>query len=198
MDKTYKVNAAFQPTTKRNVDMAGTDFYPTPSWATHALLSRESFTGIVHEPACGDGAMSKVISEYGLNVISSDIEDHGYGNPNVDFLKSNEKVQNIITNPPYHSAMKFIDKCLDIVECKFALFLRLAFLEGVTRHINLYSVNPPSRVYVFSERVTIYRKGAEIAGSGTTAYAWYVWDIKNPITGTELKWIPPGAKRRFS
>lgn len=32
------------------------DFYRTPPEATHALLDRERFDGIIWEPACGDGA----------------------------------------------------------------------------------------------------------------------------------------------
>ena len=37
-------------------------------------------------------------------------------------------------------------------------------------------------------------KGAKQAGSGTTAYAWFVWD-KDAPNGTELKWFKPGTWR---
>ena len=45
----------------------GSDFYPTPPDVTHALmkflkLPSENYT--IWEPACGDGSMSKVLSEY--------------------------------------------------------------------------------------------------------------------------------------
>ena len=33
--------------------------------------------------------------------------------------------------------------------------------------------------------------------SGTTAYAWFVWDKDAPGT-TELKWFKPGYRARFS
>ena len=59
---------------------------------------------------------------------------------------------------------------------KFALLLRLAFLEGANRANTIFSRLPPARVWVFSERITFYPRGAEIKGSGTTAYAWFVWD----------------------
>src|SRR5271165_95785 len=31
------------------------DFYPTPAYATEALLDSEEFSGIIWEPACGNG-----------------------------------------------------------------------------------------------------------------------------------------------
>jgi hypothetical protein len=34
-------------------------------------------------------------------------------------------------------------------------------------------------------------------GSGTTAYAWFVWD-KQAEKRTELKWLPLGYKARYS
>ena len=56
---------------------------------------------------------------------------------------------------------------------------------------------PPSRVGVFSERITFYPSGVEPKGSGTIAYAWFVWD-KDAQGPTELKWFDPGYKAKFS
>jgi hypothetical protein len=50
---------------------------------------------------------------------------------------------------------------------------------------------------VFSERITFYPSGIEPKGSGTTAYAWFVWD-KDAAGRTELKWFKPGYKSQFS
>ena len=55
----------------------------------------------------------------------------------------------------------------------------------------------PARVWVFSERITFYPKGAKIRGTGTTAYAWFVWD-KDASGSTELKWFRPGYKACYS
>ena len=38
--------------------------------------------------------------------------------------------------------------------------------------------------------------GAVQKGSGTTAYAWFVWD-KDAAGNTELKWFPPGYKALY-
>ncbi len=195
-DHTYKLNGGFKPTTKRTADLDGPDFYPTPAWATYALIDSEKFSGDVWESACGDGAMSVVLGQATKTVISSDLYDRGFGDHGIDFIGSNRVADNIITNPPYNSAEAFIRTGAQQARRKFALLLRLAFLEGANRSNTIFSRIPPARVWVFSERITFYPKGARIQGSGTTAYAWYVWDKDS--SGTELKWFKPGYKARYS
>jgi len=197
MDATYNLNGGFKPTAKRNADISGPDFFPTPAWATYALMDNERFDREVWECACGDGAMSEVIQDFGNKVNSSDLFDRGYGEAGVDFLEAQGKRPNIITNPPYNSAQGFVEKAAEIVEHKFALLLRLAFLEGANRANTIFSKIPPSRVWVFSERITFYPKNAVKAGSGTTAYAWFIWD-KSHSGSTELNWLKPGYKRLYS
>jgi hypothetical protein len=196
MDVTYNLSGGFKPTTKRRADLDGPDFYPTPAWATYALMDNERFQGDVWECACGDGAMSTVITEAGNSVVSSDLYDRGFGETGHDFLITSRKYHNVITNPPFHSAEGFVASGLRNAQRKFAYLMRLAFLEGANRANTIFHRNPPSRVWVFSERITFYMKGAQIAGSGTTAYAWFVWD-KDHCGPTELAWFQPGYKKRF-
>lgn len=186
-----------QPTLKRIADLEGPDFYPTPPWATFALIDNEDFKGDIWECACGDGAMSRVLEQTGNTVMSSDLFDRGYGEVGVDFLSTPRKRTNIITNPPFHSAEEFVGACLNNAEQKFALLLRLAFLEGGGRQERIFKKNAPATVWVFSERITFYPKGAVKKGSGTTAYAWFVWDKKH-MGPTTLKWLPTGYKKSFS
>lgn len=196
-DHTYNLNGGFKPTMKRLADLDGPDFFPTPAWATYALIDNESFQGEIWESACGNGAMSKVLENSSRSVISSDLYDRGYGEIGIDFLTQNKYVDNIVTNPPYNSAEGFVRSGINQSRNKFALLLRLAFLEGANRANTIFSKCPPSRVWVFSERITFYPAGKQQKGTGTTAYAWFVWD-KNASSNTELKWIKPGYKRKFS
>ena len=94
------------------VSRADYDFYPTPPEAVRALLSVEQFDGDVWEPACGDGAISSVLSRAGLDVHSTDLVDRGFGTGGIDFLAPDAlkqawpdseppKGMHIITNPPY-------------------------------------------------------------------------------------------------
>ncbi|MCJ2131475.1 hypothetical protein [Methylobacterium sp. E-045] len=197
MDATYHLNGGFKPTAKRFADLDGPDFFPTPAWATHALIDNEKFVGDVWESACGDGAMSRVLETANRSVISSDLFDRGYGEAGEDFLSPRRRADNIVTNPPYNAAEGFVRSGVEASKRKFALLLRLAFLEGANRASTIFAVHPPSRVWVFSERITFYPSGAVQKGSGTTAYAWFVWD-KDALGGTELKWFKPGYKARYS
>jgi len=197
MDMTYNLNGGFKPTMKRFADLDGPDFFPTPAWATRALIDNEDFRGDIWESACGNGAMSEVLEETGNKVISSDLYDRGFGEADHDFLESWRKAPNIVTNPPYNAAEGFVRSGLERAGKKFALLLRLAFLEGANRQRTIFTDAPPSRVWVFSERITFYPAGAVQKGTGTTAYAWFIWD-KDAAGATELKWFKPGYKARYS
>lgn len=164
------------------------DFYPTPEWATLALFEREKFEGNVWECASGDGAMSKVI-EKSNECISSDIrnEEGVYGEKGIDFLRTNRKVDNIITNPPYRFAQDFVEHSLECVNNKVAMLLKLVFLESKSRH-SLFQRNQLKTVYVFCERLKIYKKGIIGKNSGLIAYAWFVWD-KSYRGKPNIEWI---------
>lgn len=196
MNQIKKFVTAPQPTMKRRADLDGPDFYPTPAWATHALIDHESFKGDIWECACGDGAMSQVLMSENNNVYSSDLYNRGFGDTGIDFTISEKKFSNIITNPPFHSAEEFVESGIKLAGSKFALLLRLAFLEGGRRQREIFSIHPPARVWVFSERITFYPKGMTQAGTGTVAYAWFVWD-KAATNTTTLNWLPAGLKAKY-
>jgi len=196
LDATYNLNGGFKPTLKRFADLAGPDYFPTPAWATHALMHSERFDGDIWECACGDGAMSRVLESKGNVVRSSDLYDRGFGESGLDFNVATTRADNIVTNPPYNSAEGFVRSGVKLARKKFALLLRLAFLEGANRQRTIFKESPPSRVWVFSERITFYPAGAVQGGSGTTAYAWFVWD-KDASDDTQLRWLEPGFKQRY-
>jgi hypothetical protein len=173
MDSTYNLNGGFKPTLKRFADLQGPDYFPTPEWATHALIANEQFEGSIWEPACGDGAMSRVLETTGSTVLSTDLFDRGYGSAGI------------------------VKAGLVQARRKIALLLRLAFVEGANRQRTIFKKTPPTRIWVFSERITFYPAGAVQKGSGTTAYAWFVWD-KQDMGKTEMKWLPLGYKSRYS
>ena len=193
MDSTYNLNGGFKPTLKRFADLEGPDFFPTPEWATHALIDNEPFEGSIWEPACGNGAMARVLEKTGCPVLATDLYDRDYGESGIDFLSASHIADNIVTNPPYNAAEGFVRAGLARSRRKLALLLRLAFLEGANRQRTIFSKIPPARVWVFSERITFYPAGAVRKGSGTTAYAWFIWD-KQTDDKTELKWLPSGYK----
>ena len=138
-----------------NENRADDDYYATDPKAVEELLKREKFSHYVWEPACGGGHISKVLEAHGYDVLSSDIVDRGYPNTYVaDFLSVAPPVEcisrDIITNPPYKRAKKFIEKALEISmdSTKIAMFLKTTFLESKGRR-EFFRENPPKYVYVF-------------------------------------------------
>lgn len=167
------------------------DFYPTPPEATQALLQSEDFVGSIWEPACGDGAISKVLEEAGYQVWSSDLIDRGYGLGNFDFLKSDRVADNIITNPPFKLAQEFVEHSLKATEAakgKVAMLCKLVFLEGQKRK-SFFERTPLKTVHVFSKRVNFYRNGEQgKMGTSMMAFAWFVFE--HGYEGDpSIKWI---------
>ena len=167
------------------------DFYPTEPWPTWSLFGHEVFEGSILEPACGDGAMAKIISAAGHNVIAKDLNNQGYGKTGCDFLRPSPlRYDNVITNPPYNEAEAFVHQALKTARKKVAMLLRLAFLEGGDRGDGLYVTNPPSHIWIFSRRLTFYPKRDPGEGKGTTAYAWFIWDKARATQGNPtFGWI---------
>lgn len=166
------------------------DFYPTPPEATKALLAREKFIGPVWEPACGDGAISRVLIDAGYEVVSTDLVDRGYGQSRVDFLMEyRSQAPNVVTNPPYKYACEFARKAVELSTGKVAFLVRLQFLESKERR-ELFDQYPPARVWVFSERLSMQRgrQATEQDATGMIAFIWIVWDRAH-VGPTTLGWI---------
>ena len=92
-------------------DLDGPDFFPTPAWATYALIDNERFDGEVWEPACGDGAMSRVLEDTACTpvITAPTCMTGGYGEAGVEFRDhEGRKADNIVTNPPYNMAEAFV------------------------------------------------------------------------------------------
>lgn len=166
------------------------DFYPTPAPATRALLSAETFEGGIWEPACGDGAISRILEAAGHTVVSTDLCDRGFGLPRVDFLMEYRLLApNVITNPPYKFAQEFVEKALDLGADKVAMLLRLAWLEGLAR-MELFKSTPLARVHVASKRLSMSRAGEDQGNGGGSmiAFAWFVWD-RSYVGKPTLDWF---------
>lgn len=179
---------------RRAANMIGPDFYPTPNWATEALLAVETFRGPIHEPCCGNGQMAGALTRAGHNVIASDLFDHGFGKVGQDARALSGPVENIVTNMPYNLAGEILPHFLNIARLKVALLLRLSFVESKRRY-QMFQSSPPARLYVFPERLSLCAAGETVEGGGTVSYAWFVWDREH-VGETFLRWLPLGIKRR--
>jgi 16S rRNA A1518/A1519 N6-dimethyltransferase RsmA/KsgA/DIM1 with predicted DNA glycosylase/AP lyase activity len=58
----------------------------------------------------------------------------------IDFLQSNKKVDNIVTNPPFNLATEFTLQSLNSINKKMALLCKLSFLEGLKEENLFYLI----------------------------------------------------------
>jgi hypothetical protein len=175
------------------------DDFPTPPWATRALLEHiipdkgalKNFTCL--EPACGAGHMAKVLSGYFSKTDSSDAYDYGYGTVR-DFVEepySTGDYDWVITNPPFRLAEQFVLQALSIARVGVAILARTVFLESVGRYRAIFLDAPPTVFAQFVERVPMVKGRLDRKATTATGYAWFVWEKRFVGAATRLAWVPP-------
>lgn len=178
------------------------DDFPTPPWATRALLEHvvDNPNGLKKlscwEPACGQGHMSKVLNEYFGRVKSSDLYPYGYGEVR-DFTSgpiATGSVDWVITNPPFRMAEEFIQRALVAARIGVAILARTVFLESVGRYERIFRDQPPSKFAQFTERVPMVKGRLDKSASTATGYAWFVWEKHSSNDAAKVVWIPPCRK----
>ena len=164
------------------------DFYPTPENATQALLDRQKFEGVIWECACGNGAMSKVMIDNGYTVKSTDLIDRGYGETNIDFLLSYDKVDNIVTNPPFNLATEFTTHAFTLAKKKVVMLSKISYLEGIKRREVIFNQKKLEKVLIFSRRVPFKKESTQKLASGLMAFGWFIYDVNYDGLPT-IDWI---------
>ncbi len=176
------------------------DFYATTPNAAQSLFDIEKFTGPIWEPACGDGAISKVMEKNGYQTVNTDLVNRGYGETGQDFLMQwQPRAPNIVTNPPFKMATAFVMKALELAKKfpgdpagrKVAMLLKVPYLEGVERAA-VFDDAGFARLHVFRRRVSFLRGGTEAVTmngkGGMIAYGWFVWEIGYTAAPT-IHWL---------
>jgi hypothetical protein len=191
-------NTSHAVMSQRHESNLSLDDFPTPPWATRALLEhvlkKEGLSDkSCLEPACGRGYMAKALMESFGTVNSLDVHDYGFGDVG-DFLKDEiDKTDWTITNPPFKLAEEFINKSLEISREGVAILTRTVFLESIGRYNRLFTVRPPTILAQFAERVPMVKGRVDPKATTTTGYAWMIWK-KECFADTRLVWIPPCRK----
>ena len=105
---------------------------------------------------------------------------------------ANGDVFDILTNPPYAVALKYVLHALELIPegGRVILFLKTTFLEGKERKEKLFEINPPRYMYQYSSRITCAKNGEfNKCPPSAIAYAMYVWTKHNDEKKTEVIWI---------
>lgn len=169
------------------------DFYPTPANVTQALLL---FLAIqpctIWEPACGDGAMSRVLEAAGHTVISTDLRQTGYGEGGIDYLTApTRSTDAIITNPPFAASEDFIRKALADAPL-VAMLLKSQYWHAQKRH-RLFNEHPPAWILPLTWRPDFLN--GERGGAPTMDCLWTVW-IRGQ-TATRFEPLPRPSEAGF-
>lgn len=149
------------------------DFYPTIERApTLALL--EAFGAEiprhVWEIACGDGAMARVLVDYGWDVTATDLIDRGYGRGGVDFLQCRTLLAPAIaTNPPFNLAPQFIRHAHALGVEWMAMLLKSQYWHAKTR-LPLFREFPPNVHAPLTWRIDWTGEGRP-----TMECTWFIW-----------------------
>jgi hypothetical protein len=180
--------------TKRDYEENG--YYATDPIAIDKLKTVFDIPHSIFEPMCGAGHLSERLIKYGHEVWSTDLVDRGYGEVGVNFFDIEEidKKWHILTNPNYKYGMETVLHSLDLVhEGNYVMmFLKVQFLEGKKRKVNLYDKFNPKHIFISSERIWCAKNGdfeqMRIDGGSAVAYGWFVWE-KGWKGKTQLEWF---------
>lgn len=192
------------------------DYFPTPPWATRALLHELLIpqcgvdrTMTVREPCAGGGHMLPALREVFGRVDFSDVADWGIAPEIRDFtfetadsliVSGHEIPDWIITNPPYEIAPAFFHRAYAIARRGVALLLRLGWIAGQERYLTIFGPSPPTYICPFAERVPMIEGAWDPEASSATDYAWFVWEMPAPEvqSGSILKHFRPGMEDRYT
>ncbi|HWF96654.1 MAG TPA: class I SAM-dependent methyltransferase [Xanthobacteraceae bacterium] len=151
----------------------------------------------IWEPACGTGAVVKVLRAAGHNVVATDL--NAYDCPDstaaVDFLLERAALADcIVTNPPFKLAHQFVAHALS-PRPRVLMLLRLAFLETERRAAILEGCGLV-RVHVFRARLPMMHRQNWTGRKATSgiAFAWFAWDRawKGPTELRRISWEREG------
>ena len=149
------------------------DFYPTPPECTEALLRFLNLPKgtVVWEPACGEMHICDVLARHGYPVVCTDIRSH------VDFLTADmpEKVEWIITNPPFSLSEQFIYRAA-AHEIPFAYLLKSQYFHAAKRK-PLFDTLRPTHILPLTWRPDFTGEGASLMDM-----IWVVWAHKRAET----------------
>jgi hypothetical protein len=167
------------------------DFYATPDWAAHTLVSLLSMRGRVLECCVGDGALLPALRSNPdvLAVFTNDVDrsrecDSYEDVSHVSSWNRLPQVDWVVTNPPFNLAPSIIPLAYSHARQGIAMLLRLSYLEPCENRGAWLAKFPPSKLIVL-ERISFTGDGK----TDNVTCAWMVWS-KTPLFGAPFVIVP--------
>lgn len=183
-------------------------FFPTYHSLTRLYLPEIDIhkKDSILEPCAGAGDITKVLREFGYNNITQcDINPQKDDIIKQDFIKDyseKDKVDHIITNPPFKLSMEFMQKASKVATRSISFLWPLDYLHGVERFEKIYEIGINGfflkTCYVFVRR-PLFDKKYHPAGpmpTGATSFAWFYFVHGNGwlVSLPAIKWIHNNAE----
>jgi hypothetical protein len=179
------------------------DFFPTPPWATRAILPflRELDADLqdreVTDPCCGQGHMAVPLAEAFGAVVASDIFDYGFGAVQDYLAPRAAETDWTFANPPFKVSLEFAERALACSRRGVVFIVRGSWLEGGERRRDLFAPRPPRPILQFSERVPMVKGRWDPDASTATSYAVVIWQ-QGWDRRPEYDWIAEGASKALT
>lgn len=162
------------------------DFYPTMPALTQALLERVPIEGRVWSPCAGEGGVSKVLQDKGLDVECGDIDPRFEGCQFFDAAdpqcwRDRDEAQEdhiwaqdwTVDNIPFSKAHDILDLAHRHTRIGIAFLLRLSYLEPCKERCNWLQTwsDQLTHLITFSPRPPF----RDEPGADSVTVAWFVW-----------------------
>jgi predicted RNA methylase len=178
------------------------DRYMTPEWPVRALLSVYPMYGNVWEPACGEGAIARVIRDNNpfVNVVATDIDaSFSESKQPIDFLTGiavwflpERAPFTIVTNPPYGKqgrlAEAFVRHAVEMSQFnggRVAMLLP-ADWDSAKRRRDLFEDFPAFVAQVVLTEPIRWTNLPQSKAGPTVNHTWFLWDWARK--GRERHW----------
>ena len=186
------------------------DYYATDPRFINHLLEKESWLKNpnlkILEPSAGEGVLvdrfyeltGNKMDAYDLITRRNDIIEQDYFT--ADF---SNKYDVILTNPPYlkdttkttTGLADYILKALKEVKVggTVIMFLKTLHLESKVRYEKIFKNNPPSKLYIYADRISCYKNNDTTLPQGAISYTIFMWTNKKEDGSfdkdTKIDWI---------
>lgn len=186
------------------------DYYATDPHFINHLLEKEPWLKNpdlkILEPSAGEGVLvdrfyeltGNKMDAYDLIARRDDIIERDYFT--ADF---SNKYDVILTNPPYlkdtakttTGLADYILKALKEVKVggTVIMFLKTLHLESKVRYEKIFKNYPPSKLYVYADRISCYKNNDTTLPQGAISYSVFMWCNKKEDGSfdkdTKLDWI---------
>ncbi len=170
------------------------EHYVEPAWCSERLFEEEAFYGRINDPCCGFGTIPEAAYRVGIGATACDLVDRGYkGGWVEDFFTSTWPRDNIVSNPPFNIAERFVRHALDVTGLKVCIIFPTARLNAahwikgtLVRRVWLMTPRPsmpPGHVIAAGQK----------PGGGKVDFCWLIWE-RGYAGVPELRWLRRDAR----